>query len=75
MAKRRPVGIDLAKWTMEMRVLEGGKIGRRGLTTDEKGWKILVPLLRKTDVAGCKVRALNPETLRIIKLVEEAVSA
>ncbi|MDR0639377.1 MAG: transposase [Spirochaetaceae bacterium] len=29
---RRPSGIDLAKRTMEVRVLEGGKTGRHGLT-------------------------------------------
>jgi hypothetical protein len=32
---------------MEARALEGGKIGRHGLTTDEKVRKILAPLLRK----------------------------
>ncbi|MDR0639128.1 MAG: hypothetical protein LBG27_09585 [Spirochaetaceae bacterium] len=35
------------KRTMEARALEGGKIGRHGLTTDEKVRKILAPLLRK----------------------------
>ncbi|MDR0639156.1 MAG: hypothetical protein LBG27_09730 [Spirochaetaceae bacterium] len=32
----------------------GGKTGRHGLTTDEKGRKIPAPLSRKADTAGCE---------------------
>jgi transposase len=51
------VGIDLAKRTMEVCIVEGGergslKIERHGLTTDEKGRQILMMLLRETDVVG-----------------------
>jgi transposase len=49
---RRYVGIDLAKRTMEVCILDGKRIERHGLTTDGKGVKILVMLLRKTDVVG-----------------------
>jgi transposase len=50
------VGIDLAKRTMEVCIIEEGKgIERHGLTTDWKGQKILGLLLRKTDVVGYEV--------------------
>jgi hypothetical protein len=48
----RYVGIDLAKRTMEVCVVDGDKIERHGLTTDEQGRNVLASLLRKTDVAG-----------------------
>jgi hypothetical protein len=48
----RYVGIDLAKRTMEVCFLEGERIERHGLTTDEQGRYILASLLRKTDVVG-----------------------
>ncbi|MDR0637412.1 MAG: hypothetical protein LBG27_00660 [Spirochaetaceae bacterium] len=49
---RRPGEIDPAKRTMEVCVVDGDKTGLHGLTTDEKGRKILVSLLRKTDEVG-----------------------
>jgi transposase len=52
---RRYVGIDLAKRTMEVCIIEGEKLERHGLTTDEKGRKILTMLLRKSDVVGYEV--------------------
>jgi hypothetical protein len=52
---RRYVGIDLAKRTMEVCIVEGTKIERHGLKTDEKGRKTLRLLLRKSDVAGYEV--------------------
>jgi transposase len=52
---RRYVGIDLAKRTMEVCILEGKKIERHGLKTDEKGRQILRQLLRKDDVVGYEV--------------------
>ncbi|MDR2447313.1 MAG: hypothetical protein LBD58_08535 [Treponema sp.] len=52
---RRHVGIDLAKRTMEARILEGAKIERHGLATDEKGQNILALLLRGSDVVGYEV--------------------
>jgi hypothetical protein len=51
----RYVGIDLAKRTMEVRVVDGDRIERHGLTADEKGRSILASLLRKTDVVGYEV--------------------
>jgi transposase len=49
----RYVGIDLAKRTMEVCVIEDGKaIERHGLRTDEQGRRILTRLLRKTDTVG-----------------------
>jgi transposase len=52
---RRYVGIDLAKRTMEVCILEGKGIERHGLKTDEKGRHILALLLRKSDVVGYEV--------------------
>jgi transposase len=52
---RRYVGIDLAKRTMEVCIVEGEKIARHGLTTDERGREILAMLLRKDDVVGYEV--------------------
>jgi hypothetical protein len=52
---RRYVGIDLAKRTMEVCILDGGKIERHGLKTDEKGLQILALLLRTTDIVGYEV--------------------
>jgi hypothetical protein len=51
----RYAGIDLAKRTMEVCIVDGDKIERHGLTTDEKGRSILASLLRKTDVVGYAV--------------------
>jgi hypothetical protein len=51
----RYVGIDLAKRTMEVRVVDGDKIERHGLTTEEQGRKLLASLLRETGVAGYEV--------------------
>jgi transposase len=51
----RYVGIDLAKRTMEVCIVEGTQIERHGLTTDEKGQHILSMLLGKTDVVGYEV--------------------
>jgi transposase len=51
----RYVGIDLAKRTMEVCVLDGEQIERHGLTTDEKGRRLLARFLRKTDEVGYEV--------------------
>jgi hypothetical protein len=40
---------------MEVCIMEGKEIERHGLTTDEKGRRILTGLLRKSDVAGYEV--------------------
>jgi hypothetical protein len=64
---RRSVGIDLAKRTMEARVLEGGKIERHGPTTDEKGRKVLASLLRKTDAAGCEACRYGNRLARLLQ--------
>jgi transposase len=52
---RRYVGIDLAKRTMEVCMVEGQRIERHGLTTDEQGRQMLERLLRKRDVVGYEV--------------------
>jgi transposase len=52
---RRFVGIDLAKRTMEVCVLEGGKIERRSFRTDVKGRQMLARMLRKTDKVGVEM--------------------
>jgi transposase len=50
---RRYVGIDLAKRTMEVCILEGNTITRHGLKTDAKGRGMLLRrLLRKSDVVA-----------------------
>jgi hypothetical protein len=64
----RYAGIDLAKRTMEVCVVDGDRIGRHGLTTDEKGRNVLASLLRETDTVGYEVcrfgnrLARRPET-------------
>jgi transposase len=63
----RYVGIDLAKRTMEVCIVEDGKrIERHGLKTDEKGQKILVKLLRKTDIVGYEVCGYGNRLARIL---------
>ncbi|MDR2304296.1 MAG: hypothetical protein LBE10_06885 [Treponema sp.] len=65
----RYAGIDPAKRTMEVCIVEGAKIERYGLRTDEKGKKNLTLLVRESDVAGYEVggrgnrlaRALQPD--------------
>jgi transposase len=51
----RYIGIDLAKRTVEVCIVDDGKIERHGLRTDEKGRRILAGLLRKSDVVGYEV--------------------
>jgi transposase len=55
MARGRFVGIDLAKRTSEICILEGDRVIRHGLKNDEKGRQILCGLLRKGDVVGVEV--------------------
>jgi transposase len=64
---RRYVGIDLAKRTMEVCIVEGKQIERHGLTTDEKGRKILALLLRKTDVVGYEVCSYGNRLARTLQ--------
>jgi transposase len=63
----RYVGIDLAKRTMEVCILEGKKIGRHGLTTDKKGLRILIRLLRKTDEVGYEACSYGSRMARIMQ--------
>jgi transposase len=51
----RYVGIDLAKKTMEVCVLEGKTIERRSYKTDAKGRQFLAQMLRKTDTVGMEM--------------------
>jgi hypothetical protein len=52
------VGIDLAKRTMEVRVVsEEDPIGRHGLKTDKEGWRRLCRLLKGTDTAVFEICA------------------
>jgi transposase len=55
MMARRYVGIDLAKRTMQVCILEKGEIERHDLKTDAKGRQMLRRLLRKTDVVGMEM--------------------
>jgi transposase len=65
---RRYVGIDLAKRTMEVCIVEEGKkIERHGLTTDEKGRQTLMRLLRKSDVAGYEVSGYGNRLARMLE--------
>ena len=64
---RRYVGIDLAKRTMEVCILDGGRIERHGLTTDEKGRGILVRLLRSGDVVGYEVCRFGNRLARLLQ--------
>jgi transposase len=64
---RRYVGIDLAKRTMAVCILEGEQIERHGLTTDEKGRQILALLLRKTDVVGYEVCSYGNRLARALQ--------
>jgi transposase len=64
---RRYVGIDLAKRTMEVCILEGTKIERHGLRTDEKGRQILMLLLRETDVVGYEVSSFGNRLARAME--------
>jgi hypothetical protein len=67
---KRYVGIELAKRTMEVCIVQGKEIERHGLTTDERGRLKLAGFLRKSDVVGYEVsgygnrlaRALRKET-------------
>jgi transposase len=63
----RYVGIDLAKRTMEVCILDGNTIERHGLTTDEKGRNILGTLLRKTDVVGYEVCRYGNRMARVLQ--------
>jgi transposase len=64
---RRYVGIDLAKRTMEVCIVEGKKIERHGLKTDEKGQNILAMLLRKTDIVGYEVCSYGNRLARTLQ--------
>jgi transposase len=64
---RRYVGIDLAKRTMEVCIIESKRIERHGLTTDEKGRRILSLLLRKTDVVGYEVCSYGNRLARTLQ--------
>jgi hypothetical protein len=60
-------GIDLVKRTMEVCILEEAKIERYGLTTDEKGQKILALLLRGSDVVGYEVSSYGNRLARALQ--------
>jgi transposase len=64
---RRYVGIDLAKRSMEVCIIEGKKIEWHGLKTDDKGLQILVLLLRKTDVVGYEVCSYGNRMARTLQ--------
>jgi transposase len=64
---RRYVGIDLAKRTMEVCIVEDKKIERHALSTDEKGRKILALLLRKSDAVGYEVCSYGNRLARILQ--------
>jgi transposase len=53
--KRRYVGIDLAKRSMQVCILDGKEIIRHGLKTDARGRRMLGHLLRRTDVVGMEM--------------------
>jgi hypothetical protein len=61
------VGIDLAKRAMEVCILDGERIERHGLTTNEKGRNILASFLRKTDVAGYEVCRYGNRLARMLQ--------
>jgi hypothetical protein len=61
------VGIELAKWRMEVCILEGGKIERHGLTTDQKGRQILTLFLRKEEVEGYEVSSYGNLLARVME--------
>jgi transposase len=63
----RYVGIDLAKRSMEVCILDGDAIERHGLTTDEKGRRILVRLLRSGDVVGYEVCRYGNRLARLLQ--------
>jgi hypothetical protein len=63
----RYVGIDLAKRTMEVCVMDGEKIERHRLTTDEKGRKVPASLLRETDTAGYEVCRYGNRLARMLQ--------
>ena len=63
----RYVGIDLAKRSMEVCIPEGDAIERHGLTTDERGRKLLRQLLRKTDVAGYEACRYGNRLARLLQ--------
>jgi transposase len=64
---RRYVGIDLAKRTMEICIVEGKNIERHGLKTDESGRIMLARLLRKSDVVGYEVSSYGNFLARILQ--------
>jgi hypothetical protein len=64
---RRCVGIDLAKWTMKVRILGRIKIEWHGLTTDRKGRQILTRMLRKSDVAGYEANSFGNRLARALE--------
>jgi hypothetical protein len=64
---RRYAGIDLAKRTMEVCILEGKQIERYGLMTDGKGQQMLMLLLRKDDVAGYEVSSYGNRLARVLE--------
>jgi transposase len=52
---------------MEVCILDGDKIERHGLTTDERGQKILALLLRQTDVVGYEARGYGNRLARTLQ--------
>jgi transposase len=52
---------------MEVCILDGNRIERHGLTTDEKGRKLLARLLRKTDEAGYEVCRYGNRLARMLQ--------
>jgi hypothetical protein len=64
---RRYVGIDLGKRRMEVCIVEGKKLERHGLRTDEQGRQLLIRLLRKDDVAGYEVSSYGNRLARTLE--------
>jgi hypothetical protein len=61
---RRYVGIDLAKKSMEVCILEEGVITRHGMKTDRAGRRRLLRILRKTDTVGMELDGTKFRLLR-----------
>jgi transposase len=66
----RYVGIDLAKRTMEVCVLDEGGITRRGFKTDAEGRGRLARFLRKSDTVGMELCCC---ALKLTREIEKAV--
>jgi transposase len=67
---KRFVGIDLAKRTMEVCILEEGRIVRHGFKTDAEGRRRLIKLLGKSDTVAMELCCC---ALKLTREIEKAV--